>query len=129
MDEIEITFARSSGPGGQNVNKVSSKAVLRWNLSRSTSLPDDVRTRFLARYRNRVTSEGDVLVTSQRYRDQARNVADAIEKLRTMLAAAAFVPKKRKPTKPTRASVERHKKSKEARSRKKQMRRGVESDE
>jgi ribosome-associated protein len=127
--EFEITFARSSGPGGQNVNKVSSKAVLRWGVLESESLPEDVRQRFLSRYRNRVTSEGDVLLTSQRYRDQGRNVADAIDKLCAMLASVAAPPKKRRPTKPTRAAVERRKKSKAARSRTKQMRRGITRDE
>ena len=105
QSELRFTFVRSSGPGGQNVNKVSSKAVLRWRVAESAALPDDVRERFLARYRRRVTNEGDVLVTSQRYRDQGRNVADALEKLRAIIAAVATPPKKRKPTKPSRAAM------------------------
>jgi len=127
--ELQFTFVRSSGPGGQNVNKVSSKAVLRFCVAASPSLPDDVRKRFLARYRSRVTSEGDIIVTSQRYRDQARNVADAQEKLSALIAAVARPPAKRKPTKPSRAAVARRKQSKQAHAQKKQRRRSPLSDE
>lgn len=123
--ELRWSFVRSSGPGGQNVNKVSSKAVLRFRVSKSLALPDDVRARFLARYRSRVSTTGDVIVTSQRYRDQARNVADATEKLRSMIAAVARPPKKRKPTKPSRAAIARRKESKQAQAKKKQLRRAV----
>jgi ribosome-associated protein len=126
--QLQFTFVRSSGPGGQNVNKVSSKAVLRFRVAESPSLPDDVRDRFLARYRSRVTTEGDIIVTSQRYRDQGRNVADALEKLHAMIAAVARPPTKRKPTKPSRASVARAKASKQAHAQKKQRRRPA-SDE
>ncbi len=69
-EEFEFSFARSGGPGGQNVNKVNSKALLRWPVVTSAALPPDVRARFLARYRSRLTVEGEVIVTSQRYRDQ-----------------------------------------------------------
>jgi len=128
QSELRFTFVRSSGPGGQNVNKVSSKAVLRWRVAESAALPDDVRERFLARYRRRVTSEGDMIVSSQRYRDQGRNVADALEKLRAIIAAVATPPKKRKPTKPSRAAMARRKASKQALAQKKHRRRVV-SDE
>lgn len=121
--EFEWTYARSSGPGGQNVNKVSSKAVLRWNVLASPSLPPEVRARFLSRYGSRLTTEGDLLITSQRYRDQGRNVADALEKLTAMLTEIARPPKRRRPTKPTKGSVTRRLESKQARSRTKQTRR------
>jgi ribosome-associated protein len=127
--ELEFTFARSSGPGGQNVNKVSSKAVLRWDVMRSAALPADVRQRFLARYGSRLTNEGDLVITSQRHRDQARNVADALEKLRVMVAGVAAPPKKRKPSRPTKASVERRRKSKEVQAGKKRLRRHVDREE
>jgi ribosome-associated protein len=123
--ELEFSYVRSSGPGGQNVNKVSSKAVLRWNPAASGSLPADVRQRFLAKYRSRLTTDGELILSSQRYRDQPRNTADAKEKLRAMLAAVAVAPKKRKPTRPTKGSIERRIKSKQTVSRKKQLRRGV----
>jgi ribosome-associated protein len=122
--EFTWTFVRSSGPGGQNVNKVNSKAVLRWRVTESTSLPAEVRARFLARHAKRLTVEGDLLIASQRYRDQGRNIADALEKLRIMVAEAATRPQTRRPTKPSRASVERRIASKQARSRKKEMRKG-----
>src|SRR5690242_13852589 len=68
--EFEFSFARSGGPGGQNVNKVNSKALLRWPVHNSPSLPADVRHRFLTRYRSRLTTEGEIILSSQRYRDQ-----------------------------------------------------------
>ena len=94
--EFEITFTRSSGPGGQNVNKVSSKACLRWPVMQSPSLTDAVKNRFVAKYRRRITAAGDLLVTSQRTRDQARNLADCYDKLRTMIALVLKPPKTRK---------------------------------
>jgi ribosome-associated protein len=128
LSEFSWTFVRSSGPGGQNVNKVASKAVLRWNFAASGSLPADVRERFLSRYASRLTGDGELVIRSQRYRDQGRNQADAMEKLRAMLAAVAVPPKKRRPTKPSRAAIERRIESKQARSRTKQMRRRVRED-
>ena len=107
LREFSFTFSRSAGAGGQNVNKVNTKATLRWAVARSPSLPDDVRERFLERYRRRITGEGELVLTSQRFRDQGRNVADCIEKLRAMLLEVSRPPRRRKPTKPTRASRER----------------------
>jgi ribosome-associated protein len=106
--ELTFTFARAGGPGGQNVNKVSSKVLLRWNPSATTSLPEDVKARLLAMLRGRLTNEGDLLITSQRYRDQARNIEDCVEKLHALLQQAARPPKQRKKTKPTRASKKRN---------------------
>lgn len=124
-DEFEFTFARSSGPGGQNVNKVNSKALLRWPVSVSPSLPEEVRARFVERYRSRMTETGDLLIWSQRYRDQARNVEDCLEKLREMLLAVAQRPKTRKATKPSRASQRRRLEGKRQLSQKKEGRRGI----
>ena len=107
LRELRFTFSRSSGAGGQNVNKVNTKATLHWNLRRTRSLPSDVRTRLLARYSRRVNAAGELLVRSQRFRDQARNVADCLEKLRDLLASVASAPRRRRPTRPSRASVER----------------------
>src|SRR5438552_5737786 len=83
--EFQFTFVRSSGPGGQNVNKVNSKAVLRWPLAASPTLPPDVRDRFLTRYGNRLTGEGELVISSQRYRDQGRNISDCLEELAALL--------------------------------------------
>lgn len=121
--EFEFTYARSSGPGGQNVNKVNSKAVLRWQVTKSPSLPEAVRARFLAKYGSRLTGDGDLLITSERYRDQPRNIDDCLEKLREMLLSVAVAPKKRKKTKPSRASKERRLDSKKRDSTKKRNRR------
>jgi len=122
LREFQFTFARSGGPGGQNVNKVNTKATLRWAISTTPSLPADMRQRFMAKYRRRITTEGDLVVTSQRFRDQGRNVADCLSKLREMLESVTYVPKKRKPTKPSRAAKERRLQEKRAKSQKKQQR-------
>jgi ribosome-associated protein len=123
LREFQFTFSRSSGPGGQNVNKVSSKATLRWSVIHSPSLRDDQRARLLARLGRRLTTEGELLVSSQRFRDAGRNVADCLEKLRLMLAAMVEPPKPRRPTRPTRGSVRRRIEQKVQRSQKKQGRR------
>src|SRR5437588_751518 len=102
--EFDWSYARSGGPGGQNVNKVSSKAVLRWNVASSSSLPDHVRNRLMALNRKRITTEGDLVLTSQRYRDQERNRQDCLEKLADMVREAATLPKPRRATRPSRGS-------------------------
>jgi len=124
-EELQFSFARSSGPGGQNVNKVSSKAVLRWAAAASPSLPDDVRRRFLARFGRRITREGELVLASQRYRDAGRNVADCLERLREMLLRVAVAPKPRRPTRPTAASRRRRLDAKRRQSGKKSSRRGA----
>ncbi len=122
LREFRFSFSRSSGAGGQNVNKLNTKATLRWEVARSQGLPKDVRARFLERYRRRITADGELVLTSQRFRDQGRNVADCLEKLRGMLDAVARPPRPRKATKPTRASVERRLSSKHRTRLKKQRR-------
>ncbi len=107
QDELEFSYVRSSGAGGQNVNKVNSKAVLRWHPVTSRVLPEAVRDRFLQRYASRLTSDGALLITSDRHRDQGRNAADCIDKLRAMIATVWLAPKPRRPTRPTSASKER----------------------
>ena len=116
LREIHFSFARSSGAGGQNVNKLNTKAVLRWSVSRSRALPENVRRRFVSCYHRRITSDGTLVLTSQRFREQGRNVADCLEKLRAMLAEVEKPPRRRKATRPTRASVERRLKQKREKS-------------
>ncbi len=106
-DELHLSFARSGGPGGQNVNKVSSKVLLRWNPGLSPSLPSDVKARLLARYRRKLTKEGDLLISSQKTRDQAKNIDDCRDKLRELVREVAEPPKVRRPSHPTQASRRR----------------------
>ncbi len=121
--EFDFSFSRSGGPGGQNVNKVNSKVTLRWSVMKSPTLPGDVRERFAQKYRRRITNDGEFVMHSERYRDQGRNVADCLEKLRELLLEVAVAPKKRKPTKPTKGSKERRLKEKRATSERKARRR------
>ncbi|QEG32956.1 alternative ribosome rescue aminoacyl-tRNA hydrolase ArfB [Bythopirellula goksoeyrii] len=120
--ELAATFVRSSGPGGQNVNKVNSKVVLRWNISDSTALPPEVKSRFLQQFSSRISQSGDILISSDKYRNQARNLSDCCEKLRQLLQIALVSPRKRKNTRPTKASVERRLRSKREKSSRKQAR-------
>ena len=124
-EELIFSFARSSGPGGQNVNKVNSKATLRWNVTASAALPDDVRSRFLKVYASRLTNEGEILVTSQESRDQPKNIAICLEKLRGMIQQVLTAPKKRRPTKPTKGSKQRRLNDKKQRSEVKAGRRNI----
>src|SRR5215471_16824334 len=118
-EEFEFTFARSSGPGGQNVNKVNSKAVLRWSPAASPSLPEDVRARFLSRYASRLTTAGELILTGQKSRDQNRNVEDCLDRLKEMLLAVTRRPVPRRPTKPSRGSQKRRLEAKRMHSAKK----------
>ena len=123
LGELVFTFARSSGPGGQNVNKVNSKATLHWPTS-SASLPDDVRARFVAAFGGQINKHGELVLQSQRFRDQERNIEDCLEKLRGMLQRVAPPPKRRKKTRPSRASKQRRLNDKKARSEVKSHRSG-----
>jgi len=122
-DELRFQFARSAGAGGQNVNKVNSKAILRFAVAASPGLPPDVRERFLHRFARRITLEGDLILTSQRSRDQRRNVEDCLDKLAAMLAQVAEAPAPRRPTRPGRGSMERRLREKRTRSAVKSQRR------
>jgi ribosome-associated protein len=103
-DELDISFIRASGPGGQNVNKVSSAVQLRFDARRSRSLPNDVSIRLQALAGSRLTLEGVIVITADRHRTQERNRADAIERLVDLIAKAAYRPPVRRATKPTKAS-------------------------
>jgi ribosome-associated protein len=120
--ELHWSYARSSGPGGQNVNKTATKATLRWDVLHSPALPDDVRQRFLRAYASRVTREGELVIQAQRQRDQARNAADCVARLAEMLRAVARPRRTRKPTRPGRSAVERRLSEKRRRSRAKRDR-------
>jgi ribosome-associated protein len=120
--ELEFSFVRSSGPGGQNVNKVNSKAVLRWNLASTGCFRVEDHLRVLTKLQNQLTAEGDLLVTSDRFRDQKQNKDDCVEKLIALIEQALAVPKKRKKTKPTKGSKRRKLESKNRDGEKKKLR-------
>ena len=122
-DELVFTYARSGGPGGQNVNKVASKATLRWSVLANTTIPLPVRDRLRQQQANRITVEGELVIHGQRYRDQPRNAEDCLERLRAMIAEARHVPTPRRPTRPTRGSKRRRLADKKANSERKQQRR------
>lgn len=105
--ELSIIYICSPGPGGQNVNKVATSAQLRFNIQRSPSIAEDIRERLVNKLGDRLTREGDIIIKASRFRSQERNKQDAIARLAALLKSAMHVPKKRKKTKPTRASSER----------------------
>ncbi len=121
--EILLTFARSAGPGGQNVNKVNSKAVLRWNVAASPCLSEAVKTRFRQRFASRINQSGELVLASDRYRDQPRNVSDCYDKLRRLILTVLVAPRPRVKTRPSRSSVERRLQQKRHGSQRKQQRR------
>ncbi len=105
--DLSWTAVRSGGPGGQNVNKVASKVELRFDLPGTRALGVEVKARLRTIAAGKLDAEGRVLLTSQRTRDQVKNLADAREKLAELIRRALFVPKPRRPTKPSRGSKER----------------------
>ena len=127
--ELEESFIRASGPGGQNVNKVSSAVQLRWNVRASSSLPDDVAVRLMKLAGSRLTRDGVLVITADRFRTQERNRADARERLQALLAAAEVRPVKRRPTKPGKAAKEKRLAGKAVRSGVKQARSKVRADD
>ncbi|MCX6124521.1 MAG: alternative ribosome rescue aminoacyl-tRNA hydrolase ArfB [Proteobacteria bacterium] len=106
-DELDFSFARSSGPGGQNVNKTNSKAILSWSLDDASTISEAVKFRFRAAFPNKVTEDGRVVIASDETRDRMQNQERCIEKLLEMLESVWVAPKIRKPTKPTKSSQRR----------------------
>lgn len=120
FSELTFTFVRSSGPGGQNVNKVSSRAQLSW--AGRKHLGEEVWARLERCHPSRVTVAGEIIISSQRTRDQLKNKEDCLEKLRNLLIEIRQTPRKRHPTRPTRGSMERRLRDKRRRSETRQMR-------
>lgn len=127
--EIGVTTARSSGPGGQNVNKVNSKVTLHWSPADCEALDPAWRRRFVARYSNRINRDGQMVIHSDKYRDQGRNLADARKKLAEMLLECQQPPTPRKATKPSRSSQRRRMDAKTRQGQKKRGRSGAWRDD
>lgn len=102
--EMEFTYARSRGPGGQNVNRTNSAAILRWNLWSSQVFSQEIKERLAQKLQGKLTMDGDLIVRSEVHRDQDQNRSECIQKLHEIIRRALFVPKKRVATKPSRSA-------------------------
>ncbi|MCK4577426.1 MAG: aminoacyl-tRNA hydrolase [Candidatus Marinimicrobia bacterium] len=121
-NEIQEEFIRASGPGGQNVNKVASAVQLRFDVSQSPSLPEDVKRRLLKHAGRRVSADGTLIIEAKRYRTQSQNRDDAMDRLVALIKKATDAPKPRVKTEPTKASQERRLEAKRQRSKIKRLR-------
>lgn len=120
--ELSVAFVRSSGPGGQHVNKTSTQAQVRWTPARSASLSDAQRQRIATRLKARLTTNGEMILSCDQHRSRERNLAEVIARLGRVVSAALQVPKTRRPTKPTKGSKRRRVESKKRRSETKKLR-------
>ena len=115
-NEISFQFARSSGPGGQNVNKVNSKAIMFWSVQDNTCLPHGVIQRVKAAFSNRINQDGFLIIHSEKYRDKPQNIRDCHKKLQAMILSVWTPPKQRKADKPSKGSIEKRIATKKGRS-------------
>jgi ribosome-associated protein len=113
--EIELEYTRSRGPGGQHVNRTNSAALLRWNVRDTVCFQEDEKQRLLFKLKNMISQDGDLILRSDEFRDQESNRHRVLEKLDELIEKSLFIPKKRKPTKPTRSSQVRRRTEKKVR--------------
>lgn len=125
-NELQFTFARSSGAGGQNVNKTSTKVIIHWSVGKSSIFTEEEKQRIRNKLANRLNTEDEIVVMSEEERSQPQNRELAIERLQLLVSKALYVPKKRKPTRPTYSSKLKKVESKKIRSAVKKIRRGLE---
>ena len=123
--ELEFTYARSRGPGGQNVNRTNSAAILRWNLYKTQVFSEAIKQRLIEKLATQLTADGDLLIRSEEHRDQDQNRSNCMRKLQVILRQALHVPKKRVATKPTRSGVRKRLEAKKRASETKTMRQKV----
>jgi ribosome-associated protein len=128
-NEIQLDFIRASGPGGQHVNKAATAVQLRFDVHNSPSLPADVRQRLIRLAGSRMTEEGTLIITAQRFRSQERNRQDAVDRLVELIRKAAKKPKLRRKTKPSRAARQRRLDAKRRRGKTKRLRRPISGDD
>ena len=128
-DEIHVEFVRSSGPGGQNVNKVATAVQLRFDARNSQSITPGIRDRLLRLAGRRATSSGEIVIVARRFRTQARNREDALERLLQLIESAAIPPRVRRKSRPTKASKLKRLEGKKRRSQVKKLRARSSSDE
>jgi ribosome-associated protein len=121
--ELKIHFVRSSGAGGQNVNKLSTKAVLQWNVNESKDLPRAIKERFLKRWSTRISKKGEITLTSDKYRQRQKNLDELFNRLKAMITEVLYPPKKRIKTRASKGSIERRIKEKKLVSERKKYRR------
>lgn len=125
MSELQFSFIRASGPGGQNVNKVASAVQLRFNVKESNNLPEEIKERLLVIAKNKINDKGELIIDARRFRTQIKNRKDAVERLIQFIQKATEVPRQRKATRPSRAAHERRLEAKQIQSAKKQTRKKI----
>ena len=123
--ELNFSFVKASGPGGQNVNKVATSVQLKFNVYKSANLPEEIKEKIIKNAGKKATSKGNILIEAKRYRTQEKNKTDAIERLVKLISQSAKVEKKRKRTKPTKAAAEKRIEVKKKKSSKKILRKKI----